>query len=158
MKKFPVVVVLEDIRSALNVGAMFRTSDGAGVEKIYLTGITPYPPHNKIPKTALGAIEMMDWEYNKDTLDTVTKLKKAGYQIIAVELSPQSVIYHKIDYKKPTALIFGNEINGVSKKMMNLADKTVYIPMYGKKESLNVATTFGIMVYEVARQWENNLN
>jgi 23S rRNA (guanosine2251-2'-O)-methyltransferase len=153
MKKFPLVVVLDNIRSALNVGAMFRTSDGAGVQKIYLTGITPYPPHNKIPKTALGAIEMMDWEYNKNTIDVLNNLKNDGYKLISVELTENAENYSKIEYKKPTALIFGNEINGISKEILDLSDSVVYIPMYGKKESLNVATTFGIMVYEVVRQW-----
>ena len=153
MKKFPLVTILEDIRSALNVGAIFRTSDGAGVEKLCLTGITPYPPHNRIPKTALGAVEMMDWEYQKDTVKIVKKLKEDGYTIVSVELSEDAQNYSKFEYPQKTALVFGNEIAGVSEEIQKLSDATVYIPMYGDKESLNVATTYGIMVYEVVRQW-----
>lgn len=152
--KFPVVCVLDDIRSALNVGAIFRTSDGAGVTKLFLTGITPYPPHNRIPKTALGAIDMVEWEYNKDTLEVVNKLIKDGYTIFSVELTDTAKNYTSVEYPEKSAFIFGNEIAGVKEELVKLSKETVYIPMYGDKESLNVATTYGIMVYEYARQHE----
>ncbi|HEX9804970.1 MAG TPA: RNA methyltransferase [Candidatus Dojkabacteria bacterium] len=151
--KFPIYIILDNIRSALNVGAMFRTSDGAGVTKIFLCGITPYPPHNRIPKTALGAIEMVDWEYIKNTNEAIEKVKSLGATIVAVEIADNSIKYTDYNFTKPTALIFGNEINGVSEETLNKSNSSVYIPMYGEKESLNVATSFGILVYEIVRQW-----
>jgi len=153
MKKFPLTTILDNIRSALNVGAMFRTSDAAGINKMYLCGITPFPPHNKIPKTALGAIDTVLWKYEKDTLPVLKHLKNKGHEIISVELTENSINYWEYKYKRPTTLIFGNEITGISKEILDYSDAVVYIPMFGKKESLNVATTFGITVYEVIRQW-----
>jgi tRNA G18 (ribose-2'-O)-methylase SpoU len=152
-KKHPLTIVLENIRSALNVGAMFRTADAASISKMFLTGITPYPPHKRIPKTALGAIEMVDWEYKNDTFDVLNQLKKQGNKIISVEPSKNAQNYWDYKFDKPSTLIFGNEITGVSEKVLDYSDAVVYIPMFGKKESLNVATTFGVMVYEVIRQW-----
>ncbi|MBN1331628.1 RNA methyltransferase [Candidatus Dojkabacteria bacterium] len=152
--KFPIHVVLENIRSAFNVGAFFRTADAAGVEKIWLSGITPYPPHNKIPKTALGATNTVDWQYEKEPIQAVQKLKRLGCEIIAVELTKQAEIYTKINYNKPCALIFGNEIGGVSKELLKLSDKQVKIPMYGQKESLNVEVSFAVVVYEIIRKWQ----
>ncbi len=152
MKKFPVSIVLDNIRSALNVGAIFRTCDAAAVEKLYLCGITPYPPHNKIPKTALGAVETVEWEYSKNTLETVENLKKAGNKIISVELKSNSVNYTEFKFETPVVLIFGNEIDGVGEEILNMSDAIVQIPMFGTKESLNVATTVGIVTYEVIRQ------
>lgn len=148
--KFPFDIVLEDIRSAHNVGAIFRTCDGAGVRKLYLCGITPYPPHNKIPKTALGAIDFVDWERATNTLELLQQLKSAGTTLVAVEQTPEAVSFETIDYPKNCALIFGNEISGVSPATLKLADKHVQIPMFGQKNSLNIATTLGIMAYHLA--------
>jgi tRNA G18 (ribose-2'-O)-methylase SpoU len=155
MRKHPLTIVLDNIRSALNVGAIFRTCDAAGISKLYLTGISPSPPHKKIPKTALGAIEMVHWEYKDDTLELIKELKKQGNEIISVELTEQAQNYWDYRYSKPTTLVFGNEISGVSNEILSLSDTTVYVPMYGQKESLNVATTVGITTYEVIRQWES---
>jgi tRNA G18 (ribose-2'-O)-methylase SpoU len=151
--KFPLTVVLDNIRSALNVGAIFRTSDGAGIQKLYLTGITPYPPHNKIPKTALGSIDMIEWEHNKDTVSVIKQLKENGHKIVCAELTKDAKVYTEDVYDKPTALVFGHEINGISEEILQLADEKVYIPMHGDKQSLNVATSYGIISYEIIRQW-----
>ena len=150
---FPITIILDNIRSALNVGAIFRTADGAGIKQLILSGITPYPPHNKIPKTALGAIEMISWKHSKNTMQTMSELKKDKNQIISVEQTNDSKLYTSINFLKPTTLIFGNEISGVSEDILNKSDATIYIPMHGDKKSLNVATTVGIVVYEVIRQW-----
>lgn len=145
-------VILEDVRSALNVGAIFRTSDGAGVEKLYLTGITPYPPHNRIPKTALGSVETVPWEYNKNSYEVAKKISKE-MPLVAVEIAPKAVNYTDFKFPEPVAIVMGNEISGISKEIMDLCIATVKIPMFGTKESLNVATAYGIIVYEIVRQY-----
>ncbi len=151
-KKFPINVILDNVRSALNVGAIFRTCDATAVEKLYLCGITPYPPHNKIPKTALGSIETVPWERSVETVEVIEKLKKAGNKIISVELTSDAVDYTEFNYEFPIALVFGHEISGVEEDVLKLSDGAIKVPMYGTKESLNVATTVGIVLYEVIRQ------
>lgn len=153
--KHQIHVVLQDIRSALNVGAIFRTSDGAGIAKLYLTGITPYPPHNRIPKTALGAIESVEWEFNRDSVAVVKDLSEK-MPVVAVEITPQAVNYTDYKFNEPVAIIMGNEITGVTPDVLKYCSATVKIPMYGIKESLNVATAYGIMVYEIVRQINQN--
>jgi 23S rRNA (guanosine2251-2'-O)-methyltransferase len=152
MTKFPYVVILDNVRSALNVGAIFRTCDGAGVEKLYLCGITPYPPHNKLPKTALGAEEYVEWERG-DTKETCLKLKALGYKLYAVEQDPNSVNYAEVDYPAKSAFIFGNEISGVSEEIKALCDQILEIPMFGQKNSLNIATCAGIICYHVTNHF-----
>jgi tRNA G18 (ribose-2'-O)-methylase SpoU len=151
-EKHALIIILEDIRSALNVGAIFRTCDAVGAAKLVLTGITPCPPHAKIPKTALGAVEHVSWEYIADTKAAIDRFA-AEAELIAVELTPEAKVIYKYSFKKPTALIFGNEISGVSPYALSKAKAVVQIPMFGIKESLNVATTVGIAAYEVVRQW-----
>lgn len=146
-------IVLEDVRSAFNVGAVFRTCDAAGVYKLWLTGITPYPPHNRIPKTALGASESVNWEYQKSINTVIDKLKKENIEIVAAELTNTSEPYTDVDYPKNTAIIFGNEIAGVTPETLKQCRYSVQIPMYGKKKSLNVEVSCGIIIYEVVRQW-----
>lgn len=155
-KTFPITTLLDNVRSALNVGAMFRTAEASGVEKFLIGGISPYPPHKRIPKTALGAIDNVDWEHHKDSFAVIKKYKKT-HQIISVEISENSKNYTDIVYNKPTLLIFGNEISGVDKKIQQESHHIAHIPMFGDKESLNVATTYGIFVYEILRQWEYKL-
>jgi tRNA G18 (ribose-2'-O)-methylase SpoU len=151
-KKHGITVILEDIRSALNVGAIFRTSDGAGIEKLFLTGITPYPPHNRIPKTALGSVETVQWEYSKDAFVVASKIAKQ-MPLVAVEITSKAIKYTDHRFSDPVAIIMGNEIAGISKRIMDLCSAVVKIPMFGSKESLNVATAYGIVVYEIIRQY-----
>lgn len=153
MQKQPLIIVLEDIRSALNVGAIFRTADAAGVEELILSGITPYPPHPRIPKTALGASENVNWQHHTDIEQTIKYLKEKRYQIIAVEMHKKAVNIYEQEFPLKTALVFGNEITGVSSKVIAEANKIVSIPMLGMKESLNVATSVGISAFEIIRQW-----
>lgn len=152
MVKHDLIIILEDIRSALNVGAIFRTCDAVGAKKLVLTGITPCPPHNKIPKTALGAVASVEWEYIADTKTAIDKYAKET-ELIAVELTPDAVDIYNYKFKKPTALVFGNEISGVSAYALSKSKAAVKIPMYGIKESLNISTSLGISAYEVIRQW-----
>lgn len=150
--KFPVKVILEDIRSAFNVGSVFRTCDAAGIEELILTGITPYPPHNRIPKTALGAIETVNWQYIADK-DAALDYCEKDSTLIAVELTDKAISYFDYDFTKPVTLIFGNEISGVSPDTLKRCDTIVKIPMFGGKESLNIANSHSIVSYEIVRQW-----
>lgn len=152
MKKYPINILLEDIRSALNVGAIFRTCDAGNVDKLYLTGITPYPPHNRIPKTALGSIDYVSWEHNKGTLEVIENLKKENYKIYSIEINDDSENIFEADIEFPAVFVFGNEITGVSEKIQSISDKVLHIPMYGRKESLNVSTACGIVIYETIRK------
>jgi len=149
---FPIKVILEDIRSAFNVGSVFRTSDAAGIEELILTGITPYPPHNRIPKTALGAIETVNWKYIPEKTKALDYCEQDS-TLIAVELTDDAVSYLDYDFTKPVTIIFGNEISGVSTDTLKQCDTIVKIPMFGSKESLNIANSYGIVVYEIVRQW-----
>ena len=145
VKKMPVSVVLNSIRSNYNVGSIFRTSDGAMIEKLYLCGYTPHPPKKEILKTALGATESVKWEFVKDPKEVVLKLKNEGVKICALELTSKSKLYYEIDKNDfPLCLIIGNEITGVSQELIDLCDYSIEIPQYGIKQSLNVAVAYGI--------------
>lgn len=145
----PVFLILDNIRSMYNVGAIFRTSDAARIEKIYLCGITATPPRKEIEKTALKTIEYVPWEKHSDAESLVKKLKNDGVQIVALEQTNCSINYKKFDYKKPVAIIIGHEVEGVSNKLLQLSDAAVDIPMLGIANSLNVATAVGIILYHL---------
>ncbi len=146
-------LILENIRSAQNVGAIFRTADAIGVSKIYLAGYTPAPldkfnrPRKEIAKTALGAEKTIAWESVTETVSIVDRLKKEGFSIIAVEQTPKSIDYKKLETTSQTAFIFGNEVDGVLPETLSVADAVIEIPMRGEKESLNVATSAGIILF-----------
>ncbi|MEM9737667.1 MAG: RNA methyltransferase [Bacteroidota bacterium] len=153
-KRKPLVLLLDNIRSAHNVGAIFRTADSFLVERIYLCGITPKPPHCQITKTALGAEKVVPWEKVDSILAPISILKKRAHQIIAIEQTPESISLEKLDRKKinfPIALILGHEIFGVSEGALQEADMNIEIPQYGIKKSLNVATCAGILLWELLR-------
>ncbi len=142
-----IVVVLEDVRSTFNVGSVLRTADGSGCTKVYMCGITPDGNHPKVKKTALGAEEFMQWEHRKDIVELLSELKNGGFQLISVEQSPNSVSYKNLELGNKAAFIFGNEITGVSKDTLERSDLIAEIPMLGKKNSLNISTTVGIILY-----------
>ena len=142
-----VVVILEDVRSTFNVGSVLRTADGSGCTKVYMCGITPDGNHPKVKKTALGAEEFMQWEHRKDINELLSELKSEGFQLISVEQSPNSISYKDLKLDDKAAFIFGNEITGVSEKTLEASDSIAEIPMLGKKNSLNISTTVGIILY-----------
>lgn len=142
-------VICDNIRSLENIGSIFRTSDALGVSKIYLSGISGKPPHHKISKTALGAEETIPFEYCRQTGRLIDNLKKDKIQIVALEQDKKAVSYEKFIPEFPVALIVGNEVKGISKKILKKVDKIIFLPMHGKKESLNVAVSFGIAGYEI---------
>ena len=152
MAKNKIFVICHNIRSRHNVGSIFRTADGAGVSKIFLCGITPAPPHPNISKVSLGAENFVEWEKGKNTWRTIEKLKKEGFKIVALEQAKGAIAYDKFKLpEKSIALILGNEVEGLPIRRGGLkrADKIVYLPMYGKKESLNVSVAFGVAVYKI---------
>ncbi|MFA5917512.1 MAG: RNA methyltransferase [Candidatus Gracilibacteria bacterium] len=143
------IILLDSIRSMQNVGAIFRNADGAGFEKIILTGFTPTPPRGEIGKTALGAENSVIWEYYENPLDVINQLKKEGYKIYSVELAKNSIDYREFFGKKQDkiCLIMGNEVSGVRQNILDNSDKILMIPMMGKKNSLNVSVAAGIVMY-----------
>jgi len=149
--RIPLVVVLDNIRSLHNVGAIFRTADGAGVEKIWLCGITGYPPQGDIAKTALGAEQSVVWEHAKDILEVVRQYKARGYQIVLLEQIDTSISYDAFIPDKPVCLVVGNEVDGIMDELAELADVAIEIPMAGIKNSLNVAVAFGVVAFYLSR-------
>jgi len=143
--------VLDNLKSMYNVGAIFRTADALRVKEIFLCGITATPPRNKIYKVSMGAVDWVDWEYMKNTTEAIEKLKDEGAQIVALEQTDKSIDFRKAHYQKPVAIIFGHEKKGVSSKVLKMADLVVEIPMQGMANSLNVATSAGIIGYEVLK-------
>ena len=146
-------IVLDNIRSAFNVGSIFRSADGAGsVKKIYLCGITTEIDNPKLDKTALGATEMIPSEYYDTTMEAIEELREKGIPIYSVELTDDAQNFQEIKYPEKIALIFGHEKKGVDEEILKKVDKKIYIPMRGKKESLNVANCASIILYEVTRE------
>ncbi|HLD31356.1 MAG TPA: RNA methyltransferase [Patescibacteria group bacterium] len=145
-------LILPDIRSCHNVGAMFRTADACGFAKIYLVGYTPCPPKPQIDKVSLGAEKWMAWENRQDLPCLLRELRQAGVRVIALEKTAKSVDIKKVrKTKKPLALLVGNEVDGISESIMKLCDQVVHIPMQGRKESLNVSVAAGIAMYMLSQ-------
>ena len=155
ISKIPLVVVLDNIRSQHNVGAVFRTADAFLVEKIYLCGITATPPNREIHKAALGATESVDWEYFETTVDAVNTLKNQGFSVFALEQTKNSILLSEcmgeacLARTKPLAIVLGNEVDGISDSVMPLLDGALEIPQYGTKHSLNVSVSAGIAIWEL---------
>jgi len=149
--KTPVIIILDNVRSLYNVGAVFRTGDAFLIEKIYLCGITGTPPHKEIRKTALGATETVAWEYAENTLDAVNKLKAEGAIIASIEQAEGAVMLQDL---KPVAgrklaLVFGNEVKGVDQQVVSASDMVVEIPQFGSKHSLNISVSVGMVIWDL---------
>lgn len=153
-EKLPVVLVLDNVRSGLNVGSVFRTADAFAVERVILCGITAQPPHREILKTALGSTESVLWSYAGDTQDAVQALRASGYLVYAVEQTNRKVWLQVFQPEagKRYAFVFGNEVDGVGDAVLQRCDGAVEIPQFGTKHSLNIAVAAGIVVWEVARK------
>ncbi len=152
LKRNPITVVCENIRSLFNVGSIFRTMDGIRGEKLYLCGYTGCPPRKEIDKVALGAVESVQWEHKWDTVKVIEELKSKGIKVVALEQTDSSVDFQKFQYEFPLAVVLGNEYDGISDEVVKHCDFSVEIPMYGVKQSLNVATSFGIVGYEILKR------
>lgn len=153
-KKTPITIILDDVRSLNNIGSVFRTSDAFLIEKIYLCGITATPPNKEIHKTALGATETVDWEYHENVLEVIAKLKAEKTNVFAIEQVENSIFLENFTVVADTtyALVFGNEVFGVSQNAIELCDGVIEIPQLGTKHSLNIAVSAGIVVWEFFKQ------
>jgi tRNA G18 (ribose-2'-O)-methylase SpoU len=149
IEKIPVIIVLDNIRSALNIGSVFRTADAFLIEKIYLCGVSAKPPHKDINKSALGSINSVCWEYSSHTLTTILALKKEGYKIISIEQVENSIKSNEIiiNSSDKYVLIFGNEVDGVSQEVINNSDCCLEVAQFGTKHSLNISVCAGIIIY-----------
>jgi 23S rRNA (guanosine2251-2'-O)-methyltransferase len=150
-EKTPLILVLDNVRSALNVGSAFRTADGFALQKIYLCGITAQPPHKEILKTAIGATDSVDWEYIEDSTEAVQKLQTEGWQIWAVEQAENSTSLEQFHPNKNSkiAVVFGNEVTGVADEVMDIVDGALEIPQFGTKHSLNISVCVGIVTWDL---------
>ena len=151
--KVPLCLILDDLRSAFNVGSIFRSAECFGVSHIYLCGYTPTPQNKKVQKTAMGTDEYVEWSNHPSIEQVITKLKKDGFTIYALETTTNSIDISKTEFKKPSVLILGNEALGLSEETLKLADKIIQIPLSGWKNSLNVGVCTAICCYEISRQW-----
>jgi len=150
----PAVILLDHIRSMYNAGAFFRTADAVNLQKLILCGITAHPPQEGIAKTALGSEETVPWEYHTDALIPLRMLRARGYEIAAIETGPGAQDLFEWQPRWPVCVIFGNEVDGLGDGLMEVCDTHVRLPMYGQKNSLNVATAGGIVAYELLRKFK----
>lgn len=153
-EKLPLVLVLDNVRSGLNVGSVFRTADAFALNKIILCGITAQPPHREILKTALGSTDSVDWTYAEHTGEAVARLKELGYQVYAIEQTTRKIWlqdFHPVPSAK-YAFVLGNEVDGVDDTVLQMCDGAIEIPQFGTKHSLNIAVAAGIVVWEAARK------
>jgi 23S rRNA (guanosine2251-2'-O)-methyltransferase len=151
--KSPLIVVLDNIRSHSNVGSVFRTADAFMAEAVYLCGITAIPPHREIQKTALGATESVSWKYFAHTSEAICELKASGYHIISIEQAEGATMLGNFapEAEQKYALVFGNEVNGVSQEVVDMSDHVIEIPQFGTKHSFNIAVSTGIVLWEFSR-------
>ncbi|MBI2435962.1 MAG: RNA methyltransferase [Candidatus Hydrogenedentes bacterium] len=150
----PLHVVLDNIRSAFNVGSIFRTADAGAIEHLYLCGMSACPPHKKLEKTALGAFEYVPWTYFERTGDCIKALQEQRIPVVAIEVTERAVPFPAFAWPRPVAVVFGNEVTGIHERHLVRCDAVVQIPMHGHKNSINVASAFGIILYDVLRRWE----
>ncbi|MFY0712500.1 RNA methyltransferase [Seonamhaeicola sp. NFXS20] len=150
-KKTPLIIVLDNIRSLNNIGSVFRTSDAFLIEKIYLCGITAKPPHKDIHKTALGSTDTVTWEYIENTIDIVEKLKQEKVKVCAIEQAENATMLNDftVDSNTKYALVFGNEVKGVSQEVVSASDHVIEIPQFGTKHSLNISVSCGVVIWDV---------
>lgn len=153
-EKLPVLLVMDNIRSGLNIGSAFRIADCFGIEGLLLCGISQQPPHREIMRSAIGAEHAVDWTYEADIVQALTQLKAEGYKIVGVEQTTDSILINEFEWDgtQPIALVMGNEVKGVSDEALPLLDACIEIPQAGTKHSLNVAVCTGIVVYEMIRR------
>lgn len=154
-EKFPIIVILNDIRSLNNIGSFFRTADAFNVEKIYLCGITANPPHRDIQKTALGATETVEWEFRRSIIDLVHELKEQGISVCSIEQTEKTTLLQDVPALKANkfALVFGNEVNGVDQDVIDASNHIIEIPQFGTKHSLNVSVCAGVVLWEFAKRY-----
>jgi 23S rRNA (guanosine2251-2'-O)-methyltransferase len=149
----PLVAVLDNLRSAFNVGSIFRTSEAARVGELVLCGITPYPPHPQLDRTGLGTVDQVKWRHSISTVEAIRDLRGAGIPVWAVEVSGGARSLREVVFPRPVAVVFGHETAGIGEEVLRETDGVVEIPLYGRKNSLNVASAYAVVIFEILRQW-----
>ena len=153
--RLPIAILVENVRSVHNVGSIFRSADGFGADKIYLSGYTAHPPREDLRKTALGSEDAVPWEYFENPIDAAKSIKSEGISLVLIEQTKQSQMMYEMDWEFPVCFIVGNEVTGVSEELSALADIHIELPMRGIKQSLNVSVAVGVVGYELARAYLN---
>lgn len=154
LPRTPIFGILDNLRSAHNVGSIFRTCDGAGASHLAVCGYSPVPPHRHLAKTALGATEIVPWTHFESVEEAIADARGRGALVLALEYTPESVPLSEVELRFPVALVAGNEKDGLCAETIALCDKTVHLPMLGHKNSLNVSVAFGVAIYEVLRRFQ----
>ncbi len=154
--RLPISILVENVRSVHNVGSIFRSADGFGAEKIYLSGYTAHPPRDDLHKTALGAENVVPWEFFQDPLEAAIRIKNKGITLVLIEQTKTSRLIYELEWKFPVCFIVGNEVSGVSEELAKMTDIHAEIPMRGVKQSLNVSVASGVVGYEFARIYMNS--
>jgi 23S rRNA (guanosine2251-2'-O)-methyltransferase len=152
--RFPITVILDRVRSAHNVGSIFRTADGSNIGELVLCGYTPAPPHRHLEKTALGAVDVVPWRQSESAARAIEECRAQGMQVLAAEFTEGSAPLDTFQARFPLALVLGNEADGLDEEVINACDACVHLPMRGLKSSLNVSVAFGVFAYELARRYE----
>ncbi|MCP4725125.1 MAG: RNA methyltransferase [bacterium] len=155
LEKLPVYAIIENVRSLLNVGAIFRTADALRLEKLILSGYTGRPPRKEIEKAALGAVESVNWEEYKTSIEAIENLREKNMPVIALEQTVNSTDFEEFEYEYPSVIILGNEYDGIMQETLDICDHCIHIPMLGVKQSLNVSTAFGVLGYEILKQYRS---
>jgi tRNA G18 (ribose-2'-O)-methylase SpoU len=153
LPRHPITVILDNLRSAFNVGSIVRSADCARVQKVFFCGITAHPPNPKVIKTAMGALDYVPWEHCPATPEAVDRMKKQNITVVALEVTDISKPFYHLQYPAPVCLVAGNEALGVSREVLEMVDQIVEIPMWGFKNSVNVAVALGVVLFEVVRQY-----
>ncbi|MFC2130861.1 TrmH family RNA methyltransferase [Bacteroidota bacterium] len=157
--RFPVSLIVHNVRSLYNVGSIFRTCDSALISELVLCGFTPYPPRKEIEKTALGAVDSVPWRYEKDIFKAIHSFKELGIRVFALELTDKKRTYDSLTKEDfPLCIIAGNELTGLDNDILNVCDDAIEIPMYGVKHSLNVSVSVGVALFEAVRKWNSFYN
>jgi len=158
-EKAPFYLILDNIRSGLNVGSAFRTADALAASGIYLCGITAQPPHREILKTAIGATESVNWQYRATTQEAIAELRADGIQIIGIEQTNESVLLPSFPYESDHryALVFANEVRGISEEVLPLLDACIEVPQFGTKHSLNISVCLGVVLWDLFKRWKYKL-
>jgi len=151
--RLPVYALLDNVRSVWNVGSMFRTADAAGLGGLFLTGMTATPPRKDMEKTALGATLSVPWDYWQDSVAAAREIQARGLPLVALEQTPDARDWDNFAFPFPHCFVVGHEVRGVRPEILEMADHVVEIPMFGAKQSLNVAVSFGVLAYQVRRRW-----
>ena len=152
IQRNPIFVIVENVRSLFNVGAIFRTADGVKAERVYLTGFTGSPPRPEIDKVALGADRAVPWSQHRDTVTVIGDLRREGISVVALEHTERSVDFQRYSFRFPVAVVVGHEVAGIAEETLSACDASVHIPMHGIKRSLNVSVACGVLLYEVLRR------